>query len=81
MTIMDGPFSSCKNKWDIFDQIIETIDRHNAFLVINYHNCNLDSFDFPSYNDDYIKMISFLKDRGALFMTMSQAYYRVLNKE
>ncbi len=81
MTIMDGPFASCNNKWEEFYHIIDIIDKNNSYLVINYHNCNLDPLDFPSYEEDYIKMIKILKEKNSVFMTMREAYNNILEKK
>ena len=78
LTIMDGPFSSTPDRWDVFFNIIDVIDKNDSFLVINYHNNNLDTLDFPGYLDDYVKMIKVLKEKGAKFMTLGQAYRYVV---
>lgn len=78
MTIMDGPFASTPNRWDEFGKIVDVIDKRNAYLVINYHNNNLDPLDFPSYLEDYIKMIDILKSRNSMFLTMADAYHQIL---
>lgn len=81
MTIMDGPFAKDAECWKKFEQISDEIDKHNAYLVINYHNNNLDSLDFPSYQSDYTRMIEILKARGGVFMTMKEAYHKILSEK
>ena len=79
MTIMDSPFAETPNKWDVFEKIVDEIDKNNAYLVINYHNNNFSNSDFLGYDSDYIHMIEILKNRKAQFMTMGEAYQQVLN--
>ena len=79
MTIMDSPFAETPNKWDEFEKIVDEIDKNDAYLVINYHNNNFSNSDFLGYDSDYIHMIELLKNRGAQFMTMGEAYQQVLN--
>ncbi|MBR7066943.1 MAG: hypothetical protein IKI28_01315 [Bacteroidales bacterium] len=79
MTIMDGSFASTPERWKKFDKIAEEIDKQNAYLVINYHNNNFDKFDFPSYVEDYERMIATMKNAGALFMTMGEACRMILD--
>lgn len=78
LVIMDYPFVLIKNKWSRFENICDECESKNAFLVINYHNANLDPLDHPGVMDDYIEIIERLKKRGARFLTMKQAYERVV---
>ncbi len=57
MSIMDGPFASTPNKWEVFERIISIVDNNDAYLVINFHNNNFDRLDHPSFEDDYIHII------------------------
>ncbi len=69
-----------KEKWKMFEKLIEKVDRNNAFLVINYHNNNFSNSDFLEYNTDYIQMIKILKSRNSHFMTMKEAYQEILKR-
>ena len=78
MTIMDTPFSLTKDRWEKFEEIAAKVDAENAYLVINYHNSNYEKYDFVGYEENYVKMIEKLLGRGAEFMTMSEAYHRIM---
>lgn len=80
MTIMDSPFAEQKDKWEQFAGIVDVVDRNDAYLVINYHNNNFSDSDYLGYNKDYIRMIDILKNRGAQFMTMGEAYQQILKQ-
>lgn len=81
MTIMDGPFAATPERWKEFERISDEIDRQNAYLVINYHNSNYGNLDFPHYLEDYVTMIEILKARGGVFMTMKEAYHKILSEK
>ncbi len=78
LVIMDSPFANTQEKWKLFKEITEEVDRNNAYLVINYHNNNFSNSDFLEYNTDYIQMIKYLKRRNSHFMTMKEAYQEIL---
>lgn len=79
MTIMDSPFADTPYRWEQFERIADEIDCNDAYLVINYHNNYFSDSDFQGYDKDYIKMIENLKERGAQFLTMGEAYKQILN--
>ena len=81
LTIMDTPFAKTPDRWQRFEQIADEIDRNDAYLVINYHNNYFSDSDFLGYDKDYIKLIESLQNRGAQFMTMKEAYNKILNDE
>lgn len=78
MTIMDAPFASTPHCWEEFEKIVEEIDINDAYLVINYHNNNFSDSDLLGYEKDYINMINVLKRLDAQFLTMGEAYRRIL---
>lgn len=80
MTIMDSPFATTDNKWEAFGHIVDEIDKNDAYLVINYHNNYFSNSDFEGYDEDYVMMIKLLKERGARFMTMGEAYLQIKNR-
>lgn len=77
LVIMDRPFAIADDRWHKFEQIVEEIDKHDAYLVINYHSNNFDHLDFPLYESDYIKMIESLLCRRSVFMTLGEAYRKI----
>ena len=78
MTIMDTPFAKTSDKWNRFNQIVDAIDSNDGYIVINYHNNNFSDSDFLGYDKDYVWMIELLKSRNSQFMTMSEAYQRII---
>lgn len=79
MIIMDSCFQNTDYKWQKLEEIVKEIDSVNGFLVINFHNNNLDELDFPEYLNNYIEIIKRLKEKGASFMTLDKAYNNVLH--
>ena len=79
MTVMDSPFADMPDRWERFEQIANEIDRNNAFLVINYHNNYFSDSDCLGYDKDYSRMIEILQKRGAQFMTMEEAYRKIIS--
>ena len=52
MTIMDSTFAETPNKWEVFEKIVDEIDKNDAYLVINFHNNNFSNSDFLGYDSD-----------------------------
>ena len=48
-------------------------------MVINFHNNNYYELDFPNVKSDYIEIIERLKNKGADFLTLQQAYNQITN--
>lgn len=78
MTIMDFCFDEEPSKWAKLDEICKQADEKNGIIVINFHNNNFDEVEFPTYKDNYIRLIEKLKEQGAKFMTMKDAYECVM---
>ena len=81
MTIMDSPFANTSDRWEQFERIADEIDSNDAYLVINYHNNYFSDSDFQGYDKDYIKIIENLKKRGAQFLTMGEAYRKIVSQQ
>lgn len=81
LIVMDSCFDQKKDNWKELEDIINIIDRNNAFLVLNWHNNNFDRLDYPNYESSYIKIIELLKSKKAIFMTMGEAYDKLVSKK
>ena len=77
LVIMDSCFEDDKDRWERLEQIIAQAEKENGILVINFHTNNFDEVEFPAYKRNYVRLIETLKERGAEFMTMGEAYEKV----
>lgn len=77
LVIMDSCFEDDKDRWEKLEQIIAQAEKENGIIVINFHTNNFDEVEFPAYKRNYVRLIETLKERGAEFMTMGEAYEKI----
>lgn len=80
LIVMDSCFDQKTDNWVELENIIDVIDKNDAYVVLNWHNNNFDRLDFPNYESNYIKIIELLKSKNANFMTMGEAYDQIVSK-
>lgn len=78
LVIMDSCFEDDKDRWSKLETIIARAEKENGVLVINFHTNNFDEVEFPHNKNNYIRLIEILKEHGAEFLTMHEAYESVL---
>lgn len=79
LVIMDSCFDSESERWDKLEQLIAQAENENGILVINFHTNNFDEVEFPMYKRNYVRLIETLQARGAEFLTMKEAYQKVIS--
>ena len=79
LVIMDYPFVEMVDKWERFEQLCNICEENESYMVINFHNNNYYELDFPNVKSDYIEIIERLKNKGADFLTLQQAYNQITN--
>ncbi len=77
LAIMDICFMAEEDRWEKFEKIVETIDKNDALLVLNWHQRVFNKNEFPGYVDSYEKIIDTLKNMGATFYTLGEYYQKV----
>jgi len=79
LVIMDTCFMETKNKWIEFEKNLKICEAKGAVLVINFHQHVFNKYDFPGFKEAYIDIIQKLKNMNANFLTIAEAYKRILN--
>ena len=74
LNIMDYCFINEKSRWDKFNDIVKTIEKNNALLVINWHQRVFNEDEFPGFSENYIKIIEKLKNMNADFYTIGEYF-------
>lgn len=74
LIIMDYCFMNEINRWNKFKDIVDKIDYYNGVLVINWHQRNFNEKEYPGYKNFYEDIIIELKNRNAIFKTLSEFY-------
>ena len=70
LMIMDSCFMNTVNRWEKFSEIIQTVQRKDALLVMNWHQRVFNEKEFPEYKEIYIKIIEECRERHAQFYTL-----------
>ena len=78
LVIMDSCFENDRDRWEKLEQIIAQAEKEEGIIVINFHTNNFDETEFPAYKCNYMRLIETLKTRGAEFITMKEAYQKVI---
>jgi len=80
LVVMDFCFMETENRWQEFDRLLDICEKHDAILVINFHNDVFNMMEFNGYRDSYIKMIEKGIKRNCDFQTIS-THFRNLNDD
>ncbi len=76
LAIMDSCYMSftAQERWEKFLYIVETIDKNNGILVLNWHQRVFNKNEFPNYIDEYKRIIEFLLKNEGEFCTLGGFY-------
>lgn len=80
MTVMDVAFMPLTNRWEKLYPVIDTLERNNGILVLNWHHRVFNEKEFPGYQTSYLRIIKECKERGAFIGTLADMYH-IIQKE
>lgn len=74
LVLMDANFLQVENKWEELDRVISLCKKHDAILVINFHNHVFNTREFPGFEEAYIKIIQKCISENGKFFTLGEIY-------
>ena len=78
LTIMDIPFMEVKDRWEKYEQVVETVEKNDGILVFNWHQRVYKEKEFPGYRSSYVRIIEDCKKRNAKFRTLGEFYDEIV---
>ncbi len=74
MTIMDICFMAVPERWEKFFKIMDTVEKEDGILVVNYHHRVYNEKEYPGFKASYVRIIEESLKRGAKIAPLGHFY-------